>query len=95
MFVSDYNHGREYGILIQTYVLYILYPAQRNQTLQSLTLDPNETIQEVEFPSRVWPGTPVGSSYLICLLCEAGVLSDFVKDVWRQRAVFVSLENHT
>ncbi len=62
---------------------------------QSLTLDPNKTVEEVEFPPGVGPGTPVGPSDFIGLLCKAGVLSNFVQNVGWQRAIFVSLENHT
>lgn len=61
----------------------------------SPTLDPNKAVQEVEFPPGVGPGAPVGPSDLVGLLCEAGVLSDFVENMRRQGAIFVSLDNHT
>lgn len=63
--------------------------------LWSHTLDPNKTIEEVEFPSSVGTRTPVGPSDFIGLLGKAGVLSNFVQDVGWQGTIFVSLENHT
>jgi len=61
----------------------------------SLTLDPNKTVEEVEFAPGVGPGTPVGPSDLVGLLCKAGVLSNLVQNMWRQGAIFVHLDNHT
>ena len=58
-------------------------------------MDPNKTIEEVEFPPSVWSWTPVGPSDFIGLFSKAGVLSYFVQDVRWQGAIFVSLEDHT
>lgn len=75
------------------YTVYILH--LRSIAFWSLTLDPNKTIEEVEFPPSVGPGTPIGPSDFIGLLSKAGVLSNFVQNVGWQGAIFVCLEDHT
>lgn len=74
---------------------YIINAYSSSSAFQILSLDPNKTVEEVEFPSSVGPRTPVGPPDFVGLLCEAGILSNFVQNVGWQGAIFVSLENHT
>lgn len=57
------------------------------------TLDPHEAIEEVELPAGVGSRAPVSPAYLVRFFSEAGVLSDLILYMRRQRAVLIGLEN--